>query len=63
MLGHTPRKCQRIVSVSIDETGTSSILFTRFGTLGLFFFGYVKGKLMDIVLKLHLNFLFVFGLF
>jgi hypothetical protein len=26
-----------------------------------FLFGYVKGKMMDIALKLHLNFLFVFG--
>jgi hypothetical protein len=29
-----------------NETGTSSLLFARFGTLGLFLFGYVKGKLM-----------------
>jgi hypothetical protein len=29
-----------------NETGTSSTLFARFGTLGLFLFGYVKGKLM-----------------
>jgi hypothetical protein len=45
MLGHTPRKCQGITSVSI-ETGTSFPRFARFGTLGLFLFGYVKGKLM-----------------
>jgi hypothetical protein len=33
----------------LNETGTSSSLFARFGTLGLlpfFVFGYVKGKLM-----------------
>jgi hypothetical protein len=30
----------------LNETGTSSPLFVRFGTLGLFLFGYVKGKLM-----------------
>jgi hypothetical protein len=29
-----------------NETGTSSPLFAIFGTLGLFLFGYVKGKLM-----------------
>jgi hypothetical protein len=32
-----------------NETGTSSLLFTRFGTLGrfrFFLFGSVKGKLM-----------------
>jgi hypothetical protein len=40
MLGHTPRKCQGITSV------ISPPLFARFGTLGLFVFGYVKGKLM-----------------
>jgi histone-lysine N-methyltransferase SETMAR len=28
-----------------------------------FLLGYLKGKLMDIALKLHPNFLFVFGLF
>jgi hypothetical protein len=28
-----------------------------------FLFGNVKGKLMGIALELHLNFLFVFGLF
>jgi hypothetical protein len=29
-----------------NETGTSSPVFTRFDTLGLFPFGCVKGKLM-----------------
>jgi hypothetical protein len=29
-----------------NETGTLSALFARFGTLGLFLFGYVNGKLM-----------------
>jgi hypothetical protein len=29
-----------------NETVTSSPLFARFGTLGLFLFGYVKGKLV-----------------
>jgi hypothetical protein len=29
-----------------NETGTSCPLFARFGTLGSFSFGYVKGKLM-----------------
>jgi hypothetical protein len=29
-----------------NETGTSSPLFARFGTLGLFVFGDVRGKLM-----------------
>jgi hypothetical protein len=29
-----------------NETGTSFPLFARIGTLGLFLFGYVKGKLM-----------------
>jgi hypothetical protein len=76
-LDHTPRKCQGITSVSIEWNSDFISLFARFGTLGLFllpssffflpssFFllGYVKGKLMDITLKLHPNFLFVFGLF
>jgi hypothetical protein len=30
----------------LNETGTSSPLFARFRTLGLFLFGYVKEKLM-----------------
>jgi hypothetical protein len=30
---------------------------------GFFLFGYAKGKLMAIALKLRLNFLLVFGLF
>jgi hypothetical protein len=30
----------------LNETGTSSSLFARFGTLGLFPFGQVKGRLM-----------------
>jgi hypothetical protein len=47
MLGHTPRKCQEINRSQSNETGTSSSLFARFGTLGLFLFGYVKGKLME----------------
>jgi prophage maintenance system killer protein len=30
----------------LNETGTSSRLIARFGTVGFFLFGYVKGKLM-----------------
>jgi hypothetical protein len=30
----------------LNETGASSRLFAKFGTLWLFLFGYVKGKLM-----------------
>jgi hypothetical protein len=30
-----------------NETSTSSTLFARFGTLGLFPFGHIKGKLME----------------
>jgi hypothetical protein len=46
MLGHIPRKCQGITSSQSNKTVTSSILFARFGILGLFLFSYVKAKLM-----------------
>jgi hypothetical protein len=47
MLGHTPRKCQGLHQSQSNETGTSFPLFARFGTLRLFLFDYVKGKLTE----------------
>jgi hypothetical protein len=37
---------KRLHQSQSNETGTSSSLYVRFGTLGLFIFGCVKGKLM-----------------
>jgi hypothetical protein len=39
-------KCQGITLVSIEWNRHLIPLFARFGTFGLFLFGYVKGKMM-----------------
>jgi hypothetical protein len=46
MFGRTPRKSQGITSVSIERNRHLIPLLARFGTLILFLFGCVKGKLM-----------------
>jgi hypothetical protein len=48
MLCHTPRKCQRIISVSIEWNRHLIPLVARFGTLGLFPFGLRQRKADEI---------------
>jgi hypothetical protein len=44
---HSAKNVKGLYRSQSNETGTSSLLFARLGTLGLFLFGYVKGKLME----------------
>jgi hypothetical protein len=44
---HTAKNVKGLHRSQSNETGTSSPLFARFGTLGLFLCGYIKGKLME----------------